>query len=138
MAGLYWDEDVAEAYYVVTPHANRLTLERPGRMHLVFKAGEEPDRYVHEVNSQVWLEFVRSEDGAVSAMRTSFGGRVELDPRHVPEEGLPSVEEVVASVKRAHQKLTSTSSPTVRSGATLRSVSLPVVSFGAAASGVNT
>jgi CubicO group peptidase (beta-lactamase class C family) len=103
VAGLYWDEDVAEAYYVVTPRGNGLTLERPGRMHLVFKAGETPGRYVHEANAQVWIEFVRSEDGAVTAMRTFFGGRVELDPRHVPQEGLPSVEDVIAAVKQAHR-----------------------------------
>ena len=103
VAGMYWDEDVAEAYYIVTPRGNRLTLERPGRMHLVFRAGQTPNRYVHEANAQVWLEFVRAEDGTVSAMRTSFGGRVELDPRHVTPEGLSSVAEVIASVKKAHR-----------------------------------
>ena len=102
VAGLYWDETNATAYYVVTPRGNRLTLERPGRMQLVLKASGTPGRYVHEVNSQVAIEFVRSEDGTVTAMRTLFAGQVELDPRHVPEEGLPSVEEVITSVKQAH------------------------------------
>ena len=46
---------------------------------------------------------MRSEDGTVTAMRTFFGGRVEHDPRHVPQEGLPSVEDVIASVKQAHR-----------------------------------
>ena len=87
----------------VESHGSRLTLERPGRMHQVFKAGENPGRFVHEATSQAWIEFVRSEDGTVTAMRTSFGGRVELDPRHVPQEGLPSVDDVIASVKRAHR-----------------------------------
>ena len=102
VAGLYWDETNATAYYVVTPVGNRLTLERPGRMQLVLKASGTPGRYVHELNPQIAIEFLRSEDGAVNAMRTLFAGRVELDPRHEPDEGLPSVEEVVASVKAAH------------------------------------
>ena len=102
VAGLYWDETNATAYYVITPAGNRLTLERPGRAHLVFKASETPGRFVHEVNPQVAIEFVRSADGTVTDMRTLFGGQIELGPRHVPQEGLPSVAEVTAAVKRAH------------------------------------
>ncbi len=103
VAGLYWDEDVEEAYYVITPHGDRLTIERPGRMHAVFKAGETPGRFVHEASTQAWIEFVRSEDGSVTAMRTSFGGRVEHDPRHVPQADLPATEKVIASVQAAHR-----------------------------------
>ena len=103
VAGIYWDEDVAHAYYVVASEGNRLTLERPGRMHLVFKADSTPGRYVHEANSRAWLEFVRAKNGEITAMRTSFGKRVELDPRHESPVGLPSVEEIVAMVKKAHR-----------------------------------
>ena len=102
VAGMYWDETNEVAYYIIIPRGKGLTLERPGRAHLVFKAGETPGRYVHEVNPQVAIEFVRSEDGTVNAMRTFFGGQVELGPRHVPQDGLPSVEEVIATVKQAH------------------------------------
>jgi hypothetical protein len=35
-------------------------------------------------------------------MRSSLGGAVEEGPRHVAAEGLPSVDEVIASVQRAH------------------------------------
>lgn len=106
VAGLYWDEDVAEAYYVIIPQGNRLRLERPGRMNLVFKSSrssDTPDRYVHEANPEVWIEFVRSEDDAISAMKTFFGSRVETDPRHESQDGLPSVDEVIAAVKQAHR-----------------------------------
>ena len=102
VAGMYWDETNEVAYYIVTPRGNRLTFERPGRAHLVFKASDTPGRYVHEVNSQVAIEFVRAEDGSVNAMRTFFGGQVELNPRHVSREGLPSVKDVIATLKRAH------------------------------------
>ena len=63
VAGLYWDETNRAAYYVVSPRGNRLTVERPGRMYEVFKAGEKPGRYVHTGNPRAWMEFVRSEDG---------------------------------------------------------------------------
>lgn len=102
VAGLYWDEDVAHAYYVVKPNGNRLTVERPGRMYETFKASATPGRFVHEMNSQVWIEFVRSQEGGVEAMRTSFGNRIELDPRHVPQEDLPTVESVIEMVQQAH------------------------------------
>ncbi len=102
VAGLYWDETNAGAYYVITPRGNGLTFERPGRAYLVFKVGETPDRYVHELNPEVAIEFVRSEEGAVTAMRTVFGGRTETGPRHVPREGLPSPQEVAALVRQAH------------------------------------
>ena len=102
IAGMYWDETAQESYYVVTPRGDRLIVERPGKMRLVFKAGQTPGRYVHEAKPEVWIEFVRSDDGSVTAMRTSFGGPVELDPRHVPADDLPSVEDVVALVKQGH------------------------------------
>ena len=102
VAGLYWDETNISAYYVVTPRGDGLTVERPGRMHLVFKAGETPGRFVHEANSQIWIEFERSKDGKFNTMRNFFGGQIENAPRHVPQEGLPSVEEVIALVQQAH------------------------------------
>ena len=102
ITGMYWDETSPEAYYVVTPRGDRLFVERPGKMRLVFKASQTPGRYVHEAKPEIWIEFVRSDEGSVTAMRTSFGGPVELDPRHVPAEDLPSVEDVVAMVNQAH------------------------------------
>ncbi len=102
IAGLYWDETNASAYYVVKPRGNGLTIERPGSFHLVFKADDAPGRYVHEVNTQVWAQFERSGDGTFTAMRNSFGGPVELAPRHTPADDLPSVEEVIALVRQAH------------------------------------
>ncbi len=102
VAGLYWDQTSPLAYYSIGSRGDRLTLDRPGRMHLEFKASPTPGRFVHEINPQVWIEFVRSEAGEVTAMRTSFGGAVEIDPRHTPQGGLPSVEEVIATIERTH------------------------------------
>ena len=101
--GLYWDEDVAHAYYSVKHQGARLTLERPGRMQLVFKADTTPGRFVHEVRSDLWIEFLISQSNTVTAMRTSFGGRVELCPKHVSNANLPPVNDVVAKVKKAHR-----------------------------------
>ncbi|MBD3867600.1 MAG: beta-lactamase family protein [Acidobacteria bacterium] len=102
VAGMYWDETNAVAYYIVTPRENGLTVERPGSMHLVFKADKTPGRFVHEVNPQVWVEFLRSESGAVDSMRYAFGGPLETGPRYTTVDGLPSAEEIVARVMEAH------------------------------------
>lgn len=103
LEGLYWDETNAAAYYRIKRHGDRLILERPGQARLVFLPSETPGRFVHEVNAQAWIEFV-VEDGrdVASALRTSFGGQVEVGPRYVPNKDLPSVDEVVAMVQGAH------------------------------------
>lgn len=103
IAGLYWDETARNAYYVIKPLGDRLTLTRPGKMHETFKPGAIPDRFEHMVSKQAWIEFSRNAQGEVVAMKTSFGGRMEHNLRHVPDEDLPSVSEVVAKVGKAHQ-----------------------------------
>ncbi len=103
VAGLYWDESVPLVYYAIAPRGDGLTLERPGRMRLVFVPGEAPDEFVHEAGAPARLVFERGDDGAVTAMRTHFGSEVESDPRHVPEANLPSVEAVIAMVASAHR-----------------------------------
>ncbi|MEM7049111.1 MAG: serine hydrolase domain-containing protein [Acidobacteriota bacterium] len=102
MAGLYWDETNPAAYYVISRQGKRLMFERPGTTLLVFKATDAPGRFVHEANKRLELEFLRGDDGTVTHMKTMMGDRVEHDPRHVPEPGLPSVAEVVAMVQKAH------------------------------------
>ncbi len=103
LAGLYWDETAIQAYYVVTPHEYRLRVLRPGRMYELFKPDKVPGRFVHEGRSDLWIEFVRNQEGRVSAMRSSFQGQIELNPRHVPQDDLPTVQEVISKVKKAHQ-----------------------------------
>ncbi len=103
LTGIYWDEMVDHAYYVVSALRSRLVVDRPGRVRLIFKPGESPGRYVHDTGSQVRIDFIRSQDGAATALRTSFGGQVRTNPRHRPQQGLPSVASVIASVKRAHR-----------------------------------
>ncbi len=102
VAGLYWDETARSAYYVMTPKGGGLILERPGRMRMTLKPGDTPGRYVHEAGAPAWVEFVRDEAGAVTAMRTSFAGNVELDPKYVPDPSLPSAADVIARVRSAH------------------------------------
>ncbi len=102
VAGLYWDETAASSYYVVTPTGNRLSVARPGTFQLVFKPSGRPGRFVSEVSDEGWIEFVRAGDGSVTAMRTHFGSQIEVDPRHVPPTDVPSVDEIIARVRRAH------------------------------------
>ncbi len=45
-----------------------------GRGAVGIQDGDDHGRFVHEANPQVWIEFVRGEDGSVAAMRTHFGG----------------------------------------------------------------
>ena len=102
--GLYWDETAESSYYVVTAADGRLTIERPGGMRWTFLPGDDPQRFTHEALPDVWIEFVSGEEGPQKphAMRTHFGGSIELDPRHVPASDLPSVDEVVERVIAAH------------------------------------
>ncbi|MGB8633828.1 MAG: serine hydrolase domain-containing protein [Rhodanobacteraceae bacterium] len=102
LAGLYWDQDVANAYYIVTPRGDNIMLDRPGAMHLLFKPDEARQRFVAEASPRVWIAFDRDSDGAVTTMRTFFGKRVEKDPRHAPATGLPTLAQVIAMVGKAH------------------------------------
>lgn len=102
LAGLYWDQDVAHAYYIVTPRGDDVMLDRPGAMHLLFKPDKANRRFVAEANAKVWIAFDKADDGTVSAMRTFFGKRVEHDPRHVPAADLPTLAQVIAMVGTAH------------------------------------
>ena len=103
--GLYWDETAESAYYVVRPRGKGLTLERPGRMLWVLKPHDAPDRFVHEALDNVWVEFQRDEQGRVVAMKTSFGGKIEMDPKHGVDghdPSLPTVDEVVSRFQEVH------------------------------------
>lgn len=102
LAGLYWDETAAQAYYVVTPRGDDLMLDRPGAMHLLFKADRANQRFVAEANPKVWIAFDTATDGTVSAMRTYFGKEVEHDPRHAPATDLPTLAQVIGMVGKAH------------------------------------
>lgn len=101
-AGIYWDEDVAHAYYVISAHGDRIELDRPGGMHAVFRQSDRPERFVAEANPKVWIAFEPGADGKISEMQTYFGGRIEHDPKHVPVTGLPTVRQLVERVHAAH------------------------------------
>ena len=102
LAGLYWDETAAQAYYVVTPRGDDLMLDRPGAMHLLFKPDKANQRFVAEANAKVWIAFDKAGDGTVSTMRTFFGKDVEHDPRHAPAPDLPALAQVITMVGKAH------------------------------------
>lgn len=103
IAGLYWDADAANAYYVISERDGRVELDRPGGMHVVFKRDPDSDRYLAEANRKIWIAFDRDETGQVLAMRTFFGKREERDPRHVPDPALPSVQTLVERSQGLHR-----------------------------------
>lgn len=102
LAGLYWDETAINAYYVISPQGDGLRMERPGRLVEFFKPCDVPGRFCHGARSDSWIEFLRADGGAVTAMRTSFAGRIEHDAKHTPVEGLPAVSDVVELVTQTH------------------------------------
>ena len=94
-AGLYWDQDVARAYYVITPSSGQLIVERPGSQRSTVKPSGEPGVFGS-------LRFELPDEGPASAVFMSFRGRIERQVRHQPDETLPSADEVEAMVRRAH------------------------------------
>ena len=101
--GLYWDEDVEHAVYDVSRKGNLLELDRPGGMHMVFRATDEEDRFNAEDNAKIWIRFLRDDSGVVTAMETFFGKRTEIDPRHVHDPALPTADTVIRALTNAHQ-----------------------------------
>ncbi len=101
-AGLYWDETNRHAYYVVIPAGERIILERPGRMRLHFKPSKLANRFNHEARNDTYIEFERDVSGKITAMRTCFAGRIELNPIHQIDTQLPSVQAIVDGVKNGH------------------------------------
>lgn len=102
-AGLYWDEDVAGAYYVVTPREGHLVLERPGKFRSEFKMTDEPGRFGDDSDGGLSFRFDGPPDGPATAMVMTFSsGKVERQERHRIDDTLPNATDVAAGVRRAH------------------------------------
>ena len=98
-AGIYWDEDVDDAYYVVLVEKDKLVMERPGRLCAVAKPTQEKGKFV--IGSSLKLEF-ESETNPATAMLMTMKQRTERQVRHKPDDGLPAVNDVIAQVATAH------------------------------------
>lgn len=119
LTGIYWDNNVEHAYYVITAQDNRLELDRPGGMHVVFKPSNQAGRFITEASPKTWIEFDYSEDGTVIAMRSYFGKSIDTHPRHQPKNSLPTVNQVIKQLRKAHRMDTLSNVSAVRLSGTI-------------------
>lgn len=99
-AGLYWDEDRQEVQAVLR-RGSSLELELPGRAMLELVPTGERDVFRYRVSAEHWIEFERSDAGAVVAFTGVARGERERMPRWRPAPGLASVDEVLAKKRAA-------------------------------------
>ena len=97
--GIYWDEDVDDAYYVVLAEKDKLVLERPGRLRAVAKPTQEKGKFT--VGRSLELEF-GSEKSPATAMLMTTKKRTERQVRHNPGDDLPAIDDVIEKVAMAH------------------------------------
>ncbi len=105
LEGLYWDEDVARAYYVVEREGDRLAVERPGRFRLMLVSDGSPRGFHPEGLSSPRFTFVGESagvNGPAEAFLLASGSRTEREERHRPDPKLPSASELEAGVREAH------------------------------------
>ncbi len=97
--GIYWDEDVADAYYVVLVEKDKLVMERPGRLRAVAEPTKEKGKF--KIGRSLRLEF-EDQANSSAAMLMTTSTRTERQLRHAPDDTLPAVDEVISRVKTAH------------------------------------
>lgn len=98
--GIYWDQDVEAAYYVVKAGKDALLIERPGRFRMLANPQATEGRFSMGAGT-VTLEFTE-QGGTADAMLLTSRERTERQERHAPDPQLPNLEEVIATVQRAH------------------------------------
>ena len=96
--GIYWDQDVDDAYYVISLEKDQLFLERPGRVRIAAKPTGE--KGVFKAGGMLKLEFDNSNNPSTEMLMTA--GRQERQVRHQPDSNLPSVDDVISRVTAAH------------------------------------
>jgi hypothetical protein len=100
--GLYQDEQLDHGFAAVTRRDDRLVVELPGLALLVFTPTSAPDAFVSEATDRLRVTFHRDGAGRVSALTWHEGEHSSRHERLAPDAGLPSAEEVVARMMRAH------------------------------------
>ena len=96
--GLYWDEDVEDAYYAFSIEKNNLIMERPGRMRAIASPTKEQGRFT--VGRSLKIKFEAGDRSPAMLMTTR--SRTERQVRHKLQAGLPSIEKVISQVSSAH------------------------------------
>lgn len=97
--GIYWDQDVDDAYYVVSEEDGKLIFERPGRMRYPLKALPEDGQF--KIASALQLEFEMDGDHSPAVLMKTRK-RTERQVRHLVNDQLPAVTEVAARVAQSH------------------------------------
>lgn len=100
--GLYWDETNRRAYYVVRAEGTRLMIERPGSFVRALLPTEIPGHYGLEGEPSARIQFEEPAEGVSEAFLFSTPGGTERQERHHPQADLPSVDEIVAGMHKAH------------------------------------
>lgn len=96
--GIYWDQDVDDAYYVISLEKDQLFFERPGRVRIVAKPTGEQG--VFNAGGLMKLEFDTKNNPSTEMVMTA--GRKERQLRHQNDATLPSAEAVMDKVTQAH------------------------------------
>ncbi|MEM7478389.1 MAG: serine hydrolase domain-containing protein [Planctomycetota bacterium] len=98
--GIYWDEDVATDYYVVSLQDNQLYFERPGKFRAVGKPNSEVEG-LFQVGSTLRYQFDLEQMPPAAVLMTT-STRTERQQRFEPDKNLPSIEKVAALVRNAY------------------------------------
>jgi hypothetical protein len=99
--GVYWDEDIQRAYYVIRSENNRLVMERPGAIRVALVQAA-PDRFHIEGTTAVELFFEREGDAPAHTLQYKTATRTERQVRHKPDGSLPAGPAIAARVRDAH------------------------------------
>ena len=98
--GIYWDEDVDTDYYVVAVDDDRLVLERPGRFRAVVSPQADEGKFASAAGVIKIAFDLETDPSSVMLMTTPK--RTERQVRHERDLTLPSIDDVIARVRKAH------------------------------------
>ena len=97
--GLYWDEDVEDAYYVFSIEEDKLIMERPGRGRAVAAPTKEKGKF--KIGRSLTFEFEDASDPAPAVLMTTRA-RKERQVRQKLNGNLPTIDNVISQVASAH------------------------------------
>jgi len=102
LEGLYWDEDIERAYYLIRKADDRLAIERPGRFRFTLLPADSPLTFTAEGAPNMRISFEEVAGGPSPAFLLKTPTRQERQLRHRAAADLPNVSTVLEMVRRAH------------------------------------
>ena len=97
--GIYWDEDVDTAYYVVSLEDNQLYFERPGKFRAPGRA--QPKEGLFQIGSSLKFQFELERTPPTAVFMTTTT-RTERQPRFQPDPNLPGIDVVSNQVRHSY------------------------------------